>query len=102
MIEALTVAKGNVSHAARLIGCDRATVRQHMLKHPEVMAAKEAGEEVRLDVAESSLDRAAEAGEAWAVCFLLKTRGKSRGYTERHEVTGADGGPARFTINLGD
>ena len=52
-------------------------------------------EEQALDLAEESLITAVKAGEAWAVlCFLLKTRGKKRGYTERQEasiqVSGAD------------
>lgn len=34
-----------------------------------------------LDHAESSLQKAVLKGEAWAVCFFLKTQGKSRGYT---------------------
>lgn len=67
-----------------------------------MQAARAEGEELRLDIAESALDKAVEAGEAWAVCFFLKTRGKARGYTERHEVTGADDGPVRFTIKLSD
>ena len=50
--------------------------------------------EQALDIAEESLITAVKAGEAWAVCFLLKTRGKKRGYTERQEasiqVSGAD------------
>ena len=31
-------------------------------------------------------------GEPWAVAMVLKTIGKHRGYVERQEVTGADGG----------
>jgi hypothetical protein len=36
-----------------------------------------------LDNVESALYTAALAGEAWAVCFFLKTQGKARGYVER-------------------
>lgn len=100
--EALTAARGNVTVAARSLGYTRAWMHMLIAKHPELKAAKEAGEELRLDIAESALDKAVEAGEAWAVCFFLKTRGKARGYTERHEVTGADDGPVRFTIKLAD
>jgi len=47
------------------------------------------------DNAESALNRAVINGEAWAVCFTLKTQGKDRGYIERtqQEITGRDGGP---------
>ena len=41
----------------------------------------------------TSLKRAVINGEAWAVCFTLKTLGKSRGYVERvqQEISGRDG-----------
>ena len=32
------------------------------------------------------------AGESWAVQFRLRTKAKHRGYVERTEVTGQDGG----------
>jgi hypothetical protein len=35
-------------------------------------------------------------GEPWAVAMVLKTIGKSRGYVERQEVTGADGGKVQI------
>ena len=37
-------------------------------------------------MAEAALYRAIIAGEPWAVKFQLATKGKDRGYTERHEV----------------
>lgn len=45
------------------------------------------------DNAESALNRAVINGEAWAVCFTLKTQAKDRGYVERvqQEVSGRDG-----------
>jgi hypothetical protein len=44
------------------------------------------------DNAESALYSAVLGGEAWAVCFYLKTQAKDRGYVERQEMTGKDGG----------
>ena len=48
---------------------------------------------MNLDVAETALLAAVAKGEAWAVCFYLKCKGKARGWTERAEVTGPGGGP---------
>lgn len=45
------------------------------------------------DLAELSLYGAIQKGEAWAVCFFLKTQAKDRGYIERQEVSGEGGGP---------
>ena len=45
-----------------------------------------------VDYAEQKLRPAILNGEPWAIAMALKTIGKSRGYVERQEVTGADGG----------
>lgn len=34
--------------------------------------------------------------------FYLKTKGKKRGYVERTEITGADGIPTNFQIEIID
>lgn len=83
---ALRVARGNLSGAARALQCDRQTVYGYIADHPELEAVRAEGTELRLDLAENALDRAVAQGEAWAVCFLLKTIGRRRGYVERQEV----------------
>ena len=53
----------------------------------------------KLDDAETELRRQAnEDRNTTALIFFLKTQGKGRGYTERHEVTGADGAPQRVQV----
>lgn len=93
MIEALKATKGMVYVAAKKIGCSPNTVYRYARAYPTVQQAidNERGEFV--DTAELALLRAVQSGEAWAVCFTLKTLGKSRGYVERQEITGKDGGP---------
>jgi len=83
---------GNISAVARRLGVCRQTVYNYIERHPSVKDALVEARETMLDNAESVLYRAVLNGEAWAVCFFLKTQGKSRGYVERQEVTGADGG----------
>ena len=46
-----------------------------------------------LDVAEGVLMKAVTEGKTAELLFYLKTQGKSRGYVERTETTGADGEP---------
>lgn len=83
--EALRLNRGNASATARVLGCHPDTVRAYCERYPDVQAARTSGCEVRLDLAEAALDRAVEQCEGWAVCFLLKTQGKRRGYIERAE-----------------
>lgn len=83
--ETLRLNRGNASAAARVLQCHPDTIRNYCAKYPEVQAARESGSEVRLDLAEAALDRAVAKCEGWAVCFLLKTRGRARGYIERVE-----------------
>ena len=94
--EAVTAAirdmNGNISAVAKRLGVCRQTVYTYIDRHPSVKDVLAESRETMLDNAESSLYRAVLNGEAWAVCFFLKTQGKRRGYVERQEVTGAEGG----------
>ncbi len=51
-----------------------------------------------LDTAEVALWKGIQDGESWAVQFALRTIGRSRGYVERREHTGADGEPIEMNI----
>ena len=83
---------GNVSMVARSLNVDRSTVYNFMKKHPTVKQALDEAREKMIDNVESKLYSRALDGDTAAMIFFLKTQGKSRGYVERQEVTGADGG----------
>ena len=65
--------------AARRLGVSRQTLWKYLQRWPELAEIVSDRLEERLDIAESKLDRAIMKGEAWAICFFLKTRGKDRG-----------------------
>ena len=87
---------GNLAAVARSFGVSRQSVHEFVGKRAALQSACRDARESMKDEAESSLYRALRAGEAWAVCFYLKTQAKDRGYVERSEVTGAEGGPIQF------
>ena len=87
--------QGNQSAVALAFGVHRSQVTRFMDAHPELREVKAEAEEAILDHAESALYRAVLQGELSAVKWLLATKGKGRGYVERQEVTGSDGGPVQ-------
>jgi hypothetical protein len=98
IIDALEVSRGLIAPAARNLGCARDTIRKYLAEYPEVAKAKADMREAVTDSAESSLYRAIEDREAWAVCFYLKTQAKDRGYVERAELSGANGAPVKIKL----
>jgi len=57
-------------------------------------------ENVALDFAESQLHHQISENSTAATIFYLKTKGKNRGYVERQEITGAEGMPTNFQIEI--
>jgi histone acetyltransferase (RNA polymerase elongator complex component) len=98
MIDALEHSRGLIAPAARYLGCKRDTVRSYIEQYPEVAKAKADMREAVTDTAESSLYRAIEDREAWAVCFYLKTQAKGRGYVERAELSGTNSAPVKIRL----
>jgi hypothetical protein len=85
VIEKLREFNGNFAAVARAVGVGRTAVCNFVRRRPQLQeVAKECREEMK-DNAESALYRAVINGEAWAVCFYLKTQAKDRGYIERTE-----------------
>ena len=89
---ALEQASGNVAYAARSLQVSRSTLYRRINESAQLRAVLQDAREELVDIAESALKRAVLNGEGWAVCFALKTLGKSRGYVERQELTGPQGG----------
>jgi len=98
VVEAIHKMNGNLTAAARIVGISRQKLYMYMTDHPTVKAALQEARESMIDHAESVLYKKVLEGEAWAVCFFLKTQGKHRGYVERQEVAGTDGGPVKIEV----
>ena len=57
-------------------------------------------DDIVLDFAESQLYAQVSGGNTAAILFLLKTKGKKRGYVERTEISGVDGEKIDFNIQV--
>jgi hypothetical protein len=82
--------KGMVFIAAEKLGCSHQTIYNYVKKHPMVRRAKEKQDGIVVDAAELHLYKAIQEGEQWAIQFILKTKGKSRGYFEKSENANID------------
>ena len=114
MIAAIRKSGGVIAAAARMIGCERNTVYRYAREYPEVQAVIDEENEIHLDGAERTLIDYVEGvtsievnGETIsapldpktrldALKFYLRTKGRERGYGDRHEITGAGGNPLTF------
>lgn len=84
--------KGNISNVCAALHMSRATFYE-WLKGDEVFKASYDNEqEALIDHVESKLFDLIDRRDTTAIIFFLKTRAKARGYVERQEVTGANGG----------
>lgn len=86
MLEALDKSLGIVSTAAKMVGIDRSTHYAWMKSDEEYKKAVDSIQDGVLDFAESHLYKLVKEGNPAATIFLLKTRGKTRGYIERQEI----------------
>lgn len=86
IVSALERSRGMVSIAARLLQCNRQTIYNAAKIHPEIKDAMDGERELMLDTAELKLIESVNKGQAWAVCFFLKTQGRKRGYIEKQDI----------------
>tara|TARA_R110002020_G_scaffold406701_1_gene616859 strand:+ start:216 stop:569 length:354 start_codon:yes stop_codon:yes gene_type:complete len=99
LLEALEKALGVVTTACRQAGVGRTTYYEY-LKDKDFKKQVDEIQDVALDFAESQLHQQIQAGNTAATIFLLKTKGKKRGFVERQEITGAEGLPTNVTVEI--
>jgi hypothetical protein len=93
MIEALTKALGVVKMACESVGISRQTHYNWLKEDAAYKTACDNLPEVVLDFAEHHLHKLISQGNPAATIFLLKTKGKKRGYVERQEIEVAEKKP---------
>ena len=100
LLKSLEQSLGVVTVACKKADVPRSTYYK-WLKEDELFAIEVRDiENVALDFAESQLHKQIAADSTAATIFYLKTKGKKRGYVERQEITGAEGMPTNFQIEI--
>lgn len=85
MLQALEKSLGVVTSACKMLGTDRTSHYRWLKESEAYRVAFEEIDNVTLDFAESALHKQINDGSTAATIFLLKTRGKKRGYIEKTE-----------------
>lgn len=98
IIAALKKQKGMVYLAASEVGCSAWTIYERVKRNPLIGECIQSERGKVLDVAEQKLWNAIENGDPWAIKMALMTIGKDRGYVERQELTGKDGGSLKIGV----
>jgi len=100
ILEALEKSLGVVTTACKSVGIGRTQFYNWLKQDEEFSVLVEDIQNIALDFAESQLHKQIGEGNTSATIFYLKTKGKKRGYIERQEITGADGMPTNFQIEI--
>ena len=98
ILQAIEKSDGIILNVANELNCSWDTARKYINKWQETKRALNDATEAAIDRCESKLFEKIEAGDGQMIRFFLATKGKHRGYTERQELTGADGEPIRHLV----
>jgi|TARA_R110001606_G_scaffold17574_1_gene67955 hypothetical protein len=102
MLKALEKSLGVVTVACRKSETPRSTFYKWLNEDEQFAKDVSDIENIALDFAESQLHEQIGNANTAATIFYLKTKGKKRGYIERQEITGVDGLPNNFQIEIID
>lgn len=86
LLSAIVRSRGLIFLAAQNLGCNPSTLHLRAKTSEKIRAAIDYERGKILDFAEAKLLEAVGHGDAWAICFTLKTQGRIRGYVERQEI----------------
>jgi hypothetical protein len=102
LLTALEASLGVVSVACKKANVHRSTHYRWLKEDEEYKAAVDSIDDLTLDFAETALHTQIKRGNVVATIFLLKTRGKKRGYVERTEVDHSGEVTSNTIIKWGD
>jgi len=97
-IDAILRTGGIIGAIAKNVGCTWHTAKKYCTQYPSVARVYQDECESILDMAEVELIQQIRNGEQWAVKYILSTKGKQRGFTEKQEVDVTSGGKSLLDI----
>lgn len=86
MLEALSKSLGIVTTACKQVGINPSTHYDWLKTDAEYRGSVTEMDNLVLDFAESALMKKVNDGDTTAIIFLLKTKGKKRGYIEKSSI----------------
>jgi len=92
LLKALEETSGIIAFACKKAKVSRMTFYRWCKEDKEFKEQADDIQELQVDVAEAALLSKIQQKETAAIIFYLKTKGKNRGYSERKEISGPDGG----------
>ena len=102
MLEALKKSLGVVTTALNKTDIPKSTFYKWRKTDPEFEAEVQDIDNIALDFSESKMFEGIQKGSENLIRFHLSRKGKSRGYVERQEITGMEGQPTHFQIEIID
>ena len=103
LLEALEKSLGVVTTACKQADIGRTTFYKYYNDDVEFRQRVDELENITLDFAESQLHQQIQKGNTAATIFLLKTKGKKRGYVERSELdVTSNNERIKINVNLED
>jgi hypothetical protein len=98
--DAIRKSAGNVTYAAKALGVGRTALHARIAKSPDLQRVLQEEREALVDMAESALRAEVLDRNMTAIIWTLKAspEAKRRGWSERHELGGPDGGPVTIAV----
>ena len=93
VVAALEMSDGIKSVAAHNLGVHRTTLHRFIKDNPEVQKLISEIDEGMKDLVEGKMLSAIRKDDGQMIRFYLERKARDRGYGQRQEVTGANGGP---------
>lgn len=86
LLNAIKDSGGIVSTIAKRLDCHWNTADKYIKMYPETIQLLQDEAEKILDLCENTMIRAVQNGDVNSAKWILSTKGKKRGYTEKHEI----------------